>query len=138
MILYQYQRTAAVVGCINNPFPEVFLLLVSTSRGYVYQVYEYIQYLKNKFWRPQNKMMIQLKYSQIPVFLTCGDLYKSLYDDDETDISLPQQYCKLNIEIETVEDLIHSLLTTRFWGVPGVPKHILECLFGGRSYPFKR
>jgi hypothetical protein len=77
--------------------------------------------------------MIKVTRSEIPLYLRGSDWFKSLNEDDEDELAIPSEFYKENLDLHTAEELTHFLSTVRFWGVPGVPRKLIELTFSSRG-----
>ena len=62
----------------------------------------------------------------IPDFLKNSDLYKTLYDEDDCEITIPAKYFIDSVKLENEKDLDRLLETLRFWMANDIPDEIIE------------
>ena len=81
--------------------------------------------------------MLNIRRSEIPVYLHGSEFYKSLCDnsqeneedDNDDNIPIPQVNMKLDTRVSSLEDLQHLLSTLRYWGVERIPVEVLNFIF---------
>ena len=64
--------------------------------------------------------MIQLSVAQVPMYLRCGEYFKSLNEGDDELFDVPSTVLKADLSIANSADLRHFLLSMQFWIVCSV------------------
>jgi len=68
---------------------------------------------------------ITFRIKDVPLFLQETDFFRSL-DKDEEEITLPQNVCKFDSTVATIDEAIVCLSTMRFWGVTKPPVELIK------------
>ena len=72
--------------------------------------------------------MLSVRRSEVFQYLHCSEFFKSLSNEDESCITIPEQCYWPDSKVQTVTDCVRLLHTIRFWGLHSVPNSLIEFL----------
>ena len=70
--------------------------------------------------------MQTLRPSQVPEYLRNTSFYLGLNAADDDEFSIPSNHMKLNMNVNTLAEMIELLNTIRFWGLEIIPQSIVN------------
>lgn len=70
--------------------------------------------------------VISVQRIEVPTFLREGDFFKSLNEEDDEAIFIPEHTYKTSLHLQTVGDVQNLLYTLRFWCVTHIPSSLIE------------
>jgi hypothetical protein len=78
--------------------------------------------------------MILVNPANVPQFLRTSDLYDSVSNDIGDEFEIPIEYYRTEEFIVTTTHLRETLSTLRYWGVRGLPDHVLDFAFSRKGF----
>ena len=75
---------------------------------------------------------MELSRDRVPLYLRNGSLYQNLDEDDNGTFEIPEQFYKENSAVDSDQDVIRVIQTSRFWGVE-IPVTALQYIVVGSS-----
>eukprot|EP01032_Pedospumella_encystans_P008999 gene8999-10622_t len=70
--------------------------------------------------------MQALRPSQVPEYLHKTSFFLGLNVTDDDEFSIPFNYMKLNMNVDTLADMTELLNTIRFWGLDILPEAMFD------------
>lgn len=75
---------------------------------------------------PISKTIVNVKFLDIPEYLQCSALYKSLNSDDHDEIQIPNDCLKSDDSVSSLAEFAQVLRITTFWGLDTLPLPVID------------